>query len=343
MIFEDTDRELNYVLHEHIVGDKQEYQLSIEDNLGELQYIVFHKAQMATISDNPNITRLFGTLSEDTRSEGWLSFNGETVEPERDNLPGIYNIVDNGKMKIGIQTEKYSEVFFNGTNLSDRWILRKMPNVFDKAMFSEESILLLWKPTKQKSYENAHLPTKPYNTKMYSCATNEISAKFSEITKDGGIDIISKLTSDVIFDTATNTFEGVASAEGTWIDMFGEKYTYTPEFIIHDYNNQRDTLKRGEKILVGTDHKLDSESFNGEITDVQLFQEPIYHIRVKGIYNGPADIKNEKYGLSYEYRFSSSWNEEFQSWVPFKSKTNRIDVVKRPACKICWINKVNEK
>lgn len=340
-LFKDTKEELPFVIHKHTVGDSIDYQLSIQTEKDELQFLNFPRTgNMATISDEPNITRLFGTESEDTRSEEWLTFEGKTHDHESDDLPGVYEIFDRGVVKIGEQTEKHSEVFFNGKQLSDRWIIRKIPNVFDKALFSEESVLLFWKPPKQQDYDNYE--SKSYNSIECDCPVKDASANFSELIKEEGEEMISKMSTDVNFDS--NTFEGIGAAEGTWIDMFGEKYTYTPEFITHTFNQQREALKRGEKIFVGTNHSLDEQlSFNGEITEVQLFQEPIYHIGVKGIYNGPADIESDQFGLSYEYHFKSAWDEKFQSWVPFESKTERIDVIKRPACKICWINKVNKQ
>jgi len=159
-------------------------------------------------------------------------------------------------------------------------------------------------------------------------------------SKEGGEVTLSKMSTDVLFNNEEKTFEGVGVAAGTWVDLYGEKYTYTPEFIVHTFNKQRDQLKRGEETILNTEHPL-GEQINGKITDVQLYREPIYHIRVKGIYKGPADLENEQYGLSYESKLRSHWSEEFQSWVPFDTTTDKISVVKRPACKICWINKVN--
>ena len=338
MIFNDNIKELPFVIHTHTVDDKVEYQLSIQTSDEELQFLNFPRTgNMATISDEPNITRLFGTISEDTRSLDWLTFEGKDKSSN-----SVYEIFDKGVVKIGDQTEKYTEVFFKGEKLSDRWILRKIPNVFEKALFSEESVLLLWKPPKQQSFDNHE--SKSYNSVKCDCPTRGITSKFAELTRQEGEEMISKMSTDVMFNNKLHTFEGIGAAEGTWIDMYGEKYTYTPEFIVHTFNEQRERLKRGEKIVVGTAHSMDEQlSFNGEVTDIQLYQEPIYHIGVKGIYNGPSEIDSEQFGLSYEFKFKSVWDENFQSWVPFESKTERIDVIKRPACKICWINKVNKQ
>ncbi len=72
MIFE---KEIPFVIHEHTVGKDIDYQLSILSDNNELEFLQFPRTgNMATISDSPNITRLFGKLSEDTRSKDWLTF-----------------------------------------------------------------------------------------------------------------------------------------------------------------------------------------------------------------------------------------------------------------------------
>jgi len=339
MIFE---KEIPFVIHKHSVGDKIDYQLSIMTENDELEFLQFPRTgNMATISDSPNITRLFGTRSEDTRSEGWLTFEGTTLEKESESDLGVYEIFDSGTVKFGERTRKYTELFFNGDKVTDRWILRKIPNVFDKAMFSEGSpVYLFWKPPKQKSYDDSYISNSKYKEVKCECPTEKLSAKFAEISKDEGEVVFSKMSTDIMFNGDAQTFEGVAAAEGTWIDLYGEKYTYTKEFIIHTFNKQRDFLKSGEKVTLNTEHP-EFNQIQGEITDVQLYQEPIYHIRVKGIYKGDTDLSDDQYGLSYEFRLRSKWNEEFQCWVPFDAITDKISVVKKPACKICWINKVN--
>jgi len=339
LLFPDTQKVYDYVIHEYTIDDVKRYDLSINTEEDSLQFLSFPgTGNMDAISDSPNVTRLFGEMSEDTREGAWLTYETET-ESNLGQNPGIYKIFDSGKVKFGEQNEKFSELFFNGKVLHDRWLLRVVPNVLDKSLFSDEKILVFWKPAEQLSYDQAFSANKEYKTIQCECPVKKSSAHFHDLVKEEGEELLSKMSTDVIFNPDTHTFEGVGSAEGTWIDMFGEKYTYTPEFITHSYNKQRDALARGEKIMVGTEHQS-LLGFHGEVTDIQLFQQPIYHIRVKGIYTGPVDIQNENYGLSYEFRLRSVWNSEFQTWVPFDSTTDRIDVVRRPACKICWINKV---
>ena len=343
-IFPKTEEELPFVLHEHTIGNKVDYQLSVQTNDNGLQFLKFPRTgNMATLSDQPNVTRLFGTLSDNTRTEAWLTFKGQTTEPESGNQPGVYDIMERGVLKIGQQTAKFSEVFLNSQNLSDRWILHKIPNIFDEIVFPDsKEVILLWKPPRQKQYQDAFSKNVEYNDIQCPCPVRDSSAKFHELVREEGEELMTKMTSDIMFDRESQTFEGVESAEGTWIDLYGEKYTYTPEFIIHHFNEQKQRLAKGGVIKMGTLHG-DITDFQGSIDSVELYREPIYHIRVKGVYKGPIDLDEGNYGLSHEARLKSVWNHKFQSWVPYASTTERVDVVKRPACKICWINKVNKQ
>ena len=336
--------DLDFVIHQHIEGDIDEYQLSIMGENDELQFWVFPRTgNMATISDKPNITRLFGELSEDTRDKGWLDYEGTYSLNEGDDKPttGVYEIVEQGTVRMGKQTGDYSEMFLESDSLNDRWILRKIPNLFGETISKNKEITLLWKPIMQKSYNSAYDSASPLSEVACECPIKKFEGQFEEMAKEEGEETISKMTTDMLFDVETQTIEGIGMAEGTWIDMFGEKYVYTPELIIHTFRKQEAKLKRGEKISFNTEHPMDDDVEEGEITEIRLFQEPIYHIRVKGIYKGESLLSEDKFGLSYEFHLKSTWNEEFQAWVPFDATTDKISVVKRPSCKICWINKVN--
>jgi len=344
-----NNKETDFVIHHHTIGDIEEYQLSL--NTGdELQFLSFSgQAKMAAISNEPNITRLFGRESEDTRSHAWLTFEGKTllaegieeVDGKPIHIPGVYEIFDSGKAIIGEQTENYTEIFLNGSKLSDRWILRKIPNIFTKVFNGEEPIFLLWKPPVQKSFNQALDNSVPYKEIKCPCDVKSSSAKFHELTKEEGVSMQSEMITDVMFNPETHTFTGIAAAEGTWVDMFGNKYTYTPEFITHNFNEQLSRLTAGETIPLNTSHELEHQ-FEGQLTSVKLKTDPITYIEVSGTYTGPAEIEDKQFGLSYEYMLKSVWNEEFQSWVPFSARTDKLSVVERPACKICWINKVSK-
>jgi len=167
MIFE---KEIPFVIHEHTVGKVIDYQLSILSDNNELEFLQFPRTgNMATISDSPNITRLFGKLSEDTRSKDWLTFEGTTRQNEGESSPGVYKIYDNGVVKFGEQTRKYTEVFFNGDKVTGRWLLRKIPNVFQKGMFGEgDSVYLFWKPPKQKSFNDSFDPKSNFSINLFT-------------------------------------------------------------------------------------------------------------------------------------------------------------------------------
>lgn len=296
---------MKFVVHE--INDK--YQLSIGED--KLQFFEFSKTGlMATLSDNPNTTRLFGTKSEDTRSEGWMNFEGDTKD-------GIYNIIDKGDATVVEDTNKHMKVSLNGTHLTGNWILRKIPNVFDKSLFGEATHgWVFWKPGK-----NPSIVTGDFDTSKNS----EKSGRFNlEIT----------------LNAHDQTFEGIAAAEGTWTDMFGVPYLYTSKFVEQVAQEQITKLANGEAIPLNTEHPSDDLAIDGQVTEVLLVREPINHIRVKGKYHGTTSLNSGDIGLSYEFRFRSVWNEEFQAWIPFDNITDKLSVVKRPACKICWITKV---
>jgi len=346
-LFTYSKKEVDFVLHEHQVGSKIDYQLSIMDG-DELRFLSFNRTgEMAGISNVPNITKIFGE-SEDTRVPAWLTFEGQTKNSEGEEnvdgktvqFPGFYTILDKGKAIVGVQTDDYSEVFLSGEQLTDRWIIRKLPNLFPK-VFGGKTINLLWKPPVQKSFNSALDYNVDYNTVDCACPIKNASENFAKLSRGEGTVMNSEMVTDVNFDKELQTFEGIAGAEGTWIDMFNNKYTYTKEFIVHHYKEQLARLESGDTIELNTSHELEHQ-FEGKITGVRLVREPIYHIVVNGIYSGPADLTDGEYGLSYEYRLRSSWNEEFQSWVPFFATTDKISVVRKPACKICWINKVKQ-
>jgi len=352
MEFPTKNKDLNFVIHKHTVGPETEYQFSIQTDDNTLQFWNFPRTgKMEAISNEPNITRLFGSESEDTRTSAWLDYSGKTVDTEAlmesngeiKAFPGVYEIEDSGVLRIGEQTDKYIELFLKGSKLSDRWILRRVPNVFENPSLSKkDDIYLFWKPPKQKTFENAYEEsTSFYSDHRCACAVKDCSTKFHELTREEGEEREAKFQFNITIDPKTKTFEGVSMAEGTWIDMYLNKYVYTPEFITHVYNKHRDQIKTPEGIPLNTLHDAFGETIDGKITEVLLVQEPIKHEIVKGIYNGPLTLSESNMGLSYEFKLRSVWNEDFQSWVPFDAITDKLSVTPRPACKICWITKVN--
>jgi|GEM_PF-4085947 len=342
MIIKDqTKKELPYIIHKFT--DKEStsyYQLSILSSDDEAEFWEFkipENSSQIEILDAPTVTRLFGLKSEDTRDLKWFSFEGDTKNDEK------YEIIDQGKLIVGQQTSKFSELFFNGNLLHDRWILRRLPNIFDNSYLGEsKEITLLWKPSRQKSFNSCLDGTVPYNNIKCACAVTDLSSSFAELSTQEGTELTSSFNGEAIIDETSQTFEGTAAAVGTVIDMYGTKYVYTPEFITHLYNEQKSLLESGDETLLNTEHDLFGATIDGKVTGVTLRHEPIKHLYVNGIYNGPITLSEGEIGLSYEVKLRSVWSKEFQAWVPFNAKISKLSVVRRPACKICWINKLKQ-
>lgn len=334
-LFKQTDKELPFVIHERSSDNKSEYQLSIQTGDDYLWYAVFPKHANEVIVNSPNITKLFGKCSDKVRDVGWLDFHGK-ARGLGENDTETYDIVDSGYLRIGKQTDLYSELLFNGSRLTDRWILRSIPNVFDKSFLGDDAnIFLFWKPRRQRSYNSTE-----YYEAICDCPVRDSSAKFGDISLANCEEIRSQMTGNVTFNPNLQTFSGIAAAEGTWIDLFGNKYILTAEYIKNLYNKQKALLASGQKTRLNTEHT--GQNIDGEITDVQLYTKPLYHIKVKGIYKGHLDLSEKRYGLSYENMHKVVWNADFQAWIPFESTIDAIGVVRNPACKICWITNVSD-
>jgi len=307
---------MQFVIHKLERDGNINYQLTYGDG-DKLQFYDFHRTGlMSTLSNNPNVTRLFGEESEDTRSSKWMNYEGDTKD-------GIYTIIDKGEVKIKERSNKHVVLGLRGKLLTDDWILRKIPDVFDKSLFAEGRGCLLWKPP----------------VRGEGCPTCRIS-KFSNLDLDQSDVQDGRFNLDISFNEEEQTFEGVAAAEGTWVDLFGVPYIYTAEFIQKIAQEQQMKLSEGASIPLNTEHPSDELAIDGFVTEVLLVREPINHIRVKGKYHGATTLTEGEVGLSYEFRFRSVWNEDFQAWIPFDNITDKLSVVKRPACKICWITKV---
>ena len=276
-------------------------------------------SNLSYLSDTINATRLFGQLS-DTRSASWLNLEGVD-----DKTKEVYVKTHTGSVKLGSQTDDFTELFFTSSKLSGRWIIRKIPNVFNKEFLHGNSVYLLWKPPEQ----TPHAEQKSINTScpcpMKVLKDKEPPKKLTKMSSifQADIDIIDE-----------HTFEGIAAAEGTWVDLFGHKFIYTSEFMDTLYNKIQSQLRSGGEITVDKEH---DEEDNGHIVSASMVQTPIKHIIVKGTYNGTLD---DVEGLSPELMIQSSWNDEFLGWVPFDATPERISLVTNPACKICWIQEI---
>jgi hypothetical protein len=297
----------------HRLDSNGEIHFQLTFGVGDkLQFYDFTRTGlMQTLSNNPNITRLFGEESEDTRSAGWLSFEGNTAD-------GIYSIEDTGMVRLIEQSEKHLSLDFTGNKIDGIWIIRRIPRIFDLKVFANNRGVLFWKPGD----------------------VNPEAVKLSDLDVSKNSELNGRFNLDMTINEEEQTFEGIAAASGTWTDMFGVPYLYTDEFIEQMSKEQIAKLAAGEKIPLNTEHPEDDLAIDGEVTEVLLVREPINHIRVKGKYHGAMSLNKSEIGLSYEFRFRSLWNDEFQAWIPFDNITDKLSVVKRPACKICWITKV---
>ena len=292
----------------------------------DFKYASKMSAEIKGISNKETISRLFGVPTANTYDKRWLNVEGVTVDGKE-----VFIQYDKGTLEIGKQTENYSELFLSGSRLSGRWLLRKIPNIFDKAFIDREresEIAVLWKPSLQSSS-----PKGEYTQVTCDCPLKVLS-KSSTPKNTPTYKTSSRLQAGITFNSL-GEFEGTACAEGTWIDMFGVKYVYTADFVKKLASQMSQSANQG-KLIVDKDHSNDD---NGSIYAVSLFQDPINYVKVKGRYNG--DLSSAM-GLSLELRLRSVWNEEFQAWVPFEAITDRVSLVGDPACKICWINQVNK-
>ena len=273
-------------------------------------------SNLSYLSNTINATRLFGQPAE-VRSSSWLNLEGVDKKTKE-----VYVKTGSGTVNIGTQTDDFTELFFDSSKLSGRWILRKIPNVFEKSYMHGNNCYLFWKPPEQ----TPHAAQKSINT---SCPCPMKTLKDKERPKNL-TKMSAKFQGDItILDEST--FEGIAAAEGTWVDLYGHKFIYTSEFMDTLFQRMQSHLSRGGSITVDKEH---DEVDNGFIVDVAMVQDPIKHIVVKGSYNGTLD---DVEGLSPELMIQSAWNDEFLGWVPFDATPERVSLVTNPACKICWI------
>lgn len=270
------------------------------------------------VSNKENTSRLFGKALMGSANKGWLNVDGIAENGE------IYIPFDKGTIELGIQNNNYSELFFSGSKLSGRWFLRKLPNIFDKSLLGdrESEICVLWKPSKQ-----SNSPSEATHEVTCACPMKTLNSNPVKPDKVDKYVMKSSMTMPVI--TGEGTFEGIATAEGTWIDMFGVKYVYTADFVKLLASRMQEAVKT-QSLLVDKHHQNDD---NGTISSVLLVQDPINHVKVQGKYNGDL---SDVLGMSMELRLRSVWSDEFQAWVPFDAMTDRVSLVSDPACKICW-------
>ncbi len=262
------------------------------------------------VGDRDGVSRLFGSFSEATeRVPAFKGFRGVTREKE------VYLPVDKGTVRI-FNTENTGEYWFKGDKMNGRWLLRDLPNIFDNNFIEGERMQLFWKPETRETH--MHQKLENLKTMQSSQLTGEKVKIHSEF--DTGISIASN----------SNDFEVTIAAEGTWIDKFGQKFTYTKDFINTLFTNMNMQLMDGA-IPIGVD-KEHNKFDNGKITQLQLLDEPIAHIKGRGFFNGPIADAN---GASIDAELDAVFVDQFKSWFPVNGITKRVSLVANPACKVC--------
>ena len=83
---------------------------------------------------------------------------------------------------------------------------------------------------------------------------------------------------------------------------------------------------------IGVDKEHDKVE-KGQMTSLQLLDEPISHIKGRGFFNGDLGDVN---GASIDAELEAVFLTEFQSWFPVNGITKRVSLVANPACKVCF-------
>jgi hypothetical protein len=319
----------NYDVLGHWKKDKFIYELQVEmsdkvlalpfehplldygTNVQSIESANAEKCPCEIIGDRPGVSRLFGSFSEPTeRVRDFKGFTGVTKEKE------VYLPVDKGTIRI-FNTENSTELWFKGEKMNGRWLLRDLPNIFDNKFIEGERMQLLWKPETKETQMSQQLE----NLKQLPI----------KVLKGEPSKIQSLMQSGISVNSETKEFDVTVAAEGTWLDKFGQKFTYTKDFINTLFTTMNMQILDGT-IPSGVD-KEHSKIDEGKMTSLQLLDEPIAHIKGRGFFNGPIGDVN---GASIDAELDAIFLEEFQSWFPVNGITKRVSLVANPACKVCF-------
>ena len=213
-------------------------------------------------------------------------------------------------------TQNSTQLHFESKELSGKWLFRSLPNIFDESFIKGEQMYMLWKPDS-------------IETQMAEKLDNVRLMKPEQLSGDKKT-ISTSMSSKVTKMEGSNEFDVVVAAEGTWIDKFGQKFTYTKDFIHTLFNTMNAQLLNG-KVPIGVD-KEHSQNDNGKMTSLQLVDEPVAYIRGRGFFNGDIGDVN---GASIDAELDAVFVPNFKSWFPLKGVTKRVSLVASPACKIC--------
>lgn len=299
----------------HWTGDEFKYELQIEEEdkvtmfpfksprkpqkvttLAEAQTIECPCKQMGNID---GVSRLFGEFSEPVeRVKEFMNFEGVTKTGE------VYKILEKGKVDI-IKTEMGATFNFDSDLINGRWLLRTLPNIFNKEFIEGPNMQLFWKPG-------------PDSIKT------EASEQISPLIK-----VESQMTSQLLqIDETKSTFNTVVAAEGRWTDKFGNTFIYTKDFLQTLFTNMQESLKLG-KLGVDMNH---NKKDNGKMTELQLLDEPYAHIIGRGFYDGSISNSN---GVSIDAEFEVFFDPKANAYIPVNGVTKRVSLVASPACKVC--------
>ncbi len=262
---------------------------------------------MGGVGDTSGVSRLFGEDIEGIdRDPDWFNFEGVTKNKE------VYIPLVKGKVEVK-NTELSTEFNFESDKLTGRWLLRTLPNIFDNGFIKGERMNLFWKPGNI--------------TKIQSLNSEELKMETTKITTT-----INSMLQGVTIDSRAKRFEVIVAAEGTWVDKFGVKFTYTPDFVKTLFNSMNRQMLEGT-IPLGVD-KEHSQIDEGKMDELELLDEPITHIRGRGFFNGEIGDVN---GASIDAELDAVFSPTFQSWFPVNGVTKRVSLVASPACKVCLL------
>lgn len=316
----------NFSMLGHWMGDKFQYELQIQngekldtyifkalkpvEKITTLQEAQMAKCKCTEMGDIPGISRLFGEFSEPSERElAFLDFEGVTKDKQ------VYMPMVKGEVDV-IKTENGTQMNFKSDKINGRWLLRELPNIFENGFIEGDKMQLFWKPDNKETMMSDKL---------------QMARQIPLANLKGPQEkVLSELQSDISISSNSREFETVVAAEGTWIDKFGQKFTYTKEFINTLFSNMNMQLLEGT-IPIGVD-KEHNKMDNGKMTKLELLDQPIAHIKGRGFFNGNiGDVK----GASIDAELDAVFLPEFQSWFPVNGVTKRVSLVANPACKVC--------
>jgi hypothetical protein len=306
----------NFSMLGHWNGDKFTYELQIEEDNHVMMFpfkspLPLQKVQTLQdanavecpckeMGDIEGVSRLYGEFSEPIeREKAFINFEGVTKSGD------VYKVLEKGQVDI-IKTEMGTTLNFESDLIKGRWLLRTLPNIFNKEFISGDNMQLLWKPGT-------------------STLMSDPMEQIGDPTK-----IHSEIIS-VVTEMEGNSFNTVVAATGRFVDRFGQPFIYTKDFLKTLYTNMKRQMDEGNNpIGVDAHHtKID----DGKMTELHLLEEGQQSKIVgRGIYNG--DMAGTT-GASIDAEFDVFWDRKAKAYIPVNGVTKRVSLVASPACKVC--------